>query len=108
MSAYTIYEGGRLAKYAVINFDEWNKTSNFSRPSQEVVLSVSNGETRVRVDRLTGDGASADDGIAWASLSWNYSDGRLLQSGTYKPEWLKVGQDGKAKLNSFPPRRPSW
>ncbi|KAK6367404.1 GTP-binding protein gtr2 [Exophiala oligosperma] len=90
MSAYTIYEGGRLAKYAAINFDKWNKTSNFSRPSQEVVLSVSNGETRVRVDRLTGDGASADDGIA----------GRV-SSGTYKPEWLKVGQDGKAKLNIF-------
>lgn len=99
MSAYAVYEGGELAKYAVINFDEWNSTTSYPRPSQEVVLGVPNGEKRVRVDRLTGSGASADEGIEWAGLSWNYSDGRLLQSGQYKPEWLTVGQDGMARLN---------
>ncbi|KIV79657.1 hypothetical protein PV11_07206 [Exophiala sideris] len=98
MSAYAFYEGCELAKYAIINLDEWNSTSSYERPSQQIQLTVPNGETRVRVERLTGDGASADQGIEWAGLSWNYTDGRLLQSGEYHSEWLDVGQDGKATL----------
>lgn len=99
LSAYAVYQGGELAKYVVINFDEWNSTTTYKRPSQEVVLSIPNGEKRVRVERLTGNGASADEGIEWAGLSWNYSNGRLLQSGKYQPEWLNVEANGMARLN---------
>lgn len=99
MSAYGVYEAGELAKYVVINFDEWNSTTPYERPVQEVMLGVPNGVTNLQVERLTGNGASADEGIEWAGMSWNYTDGRLVEAGKHCVEWLEVGNDGLAKLN---------
>jgi len=99
MSAYGVYEAGELAKYVVINFDEWNSTTPYERPVQEVVLGVPNGVNKIQVERLTGNGASADEGIEWAGMSWNYTDGRLVEAGKHCVEWLEVGSDGLAKLN---------
>lgn len=81
MSAYGVYESGSLAKYAIINFDEWNSTTPYTRPVKEVELELPDCVETVRVERLTADGASSDEDIQWAGLSWNYTDGRLVQSG---------------------------
>lgn len=97
VSAYGIYESGRLARYAVVNYDEWNSTTTYERPSQEIVLSVPCGVDSVRVRRLTGDGASADQGIQWAGQSWNYTDGRLVEKGVQQVEILKAAK-GKLSL----------
>lgn len=81
MSAYGVYESGHLARYVVLNFDEWNATTPYQRPVQSVRLEVPRGVDNVNVRRLTGNGASADEGIQWAGQSWNYTDGRLVESG---------------------------
>ncbi|KAK4232909.1 hypothetical protein C8A03DRAFT_39432, partial [Achaetomium macrosporum] len=65
VSAYGIYQSGKLAKYVVINFDEWNSTTPHQRPTQEF---------------------HSDEGIEWAGQSWNYTDGRLLEKGVKKWE----------------------
>lgn len=97
VSAYAVYEARRLAKYVIVNLDEWNTTTPHARPSQKLALSVPEGVKRASVTRLTGDGASADEGIAWGGLSWNYTDGRLAQTGREKVETVKV-KDGKVKV----------
>ncbi|KAF4980457.1 hypothetical protein FDECE_17876 [Fusarium decemcellulare] len=86
VSGYGIYESGELAKYVVINFDEWNSTTSYKRPVQKFNLDVPSWVDSARVERLTGSGASADEGIKWAGQSWNYTDGRLTQRGTKKYE----------------------
>ncbi|GJN69906.1 hypothetical protein PLICBS_003958 [Purpureocillium lilacinum] len=97
VSAYAVYEARRLAKYVIVNLDQWNATTPHARPSQKLALSVPDGVKRASVTRLTGDGASADEGIAWGGLSWNYTDGRLAQTGREKVETVKV-KDGKVKV----------
>ncbi|VUC26096.1 unnamed protein product [Clonostachys rosea] len=82
MSAYSIYISEKIAKYVIINFDEWNSTTSYKRPTQKLNLQVPSWVNRVRVERLTGSGASADEGIEWAGKSWNYTDGRLDEKGT--------------------------
>lgn len=81
VSGYGIYEAGELARYVVINYDEWNSTTPYQRPALQVSLEVPAGVQRVTVRRLTGEGASADEGTRWAGQSWNYTEGRLVQDG---------------------------
>ncbi|UNI15426.1 hypothetical protein JDV02_001961 [Purpureocillium takamizusanense] len=97
VSAYAVYEARRLAKYVLINLDEWNVTTPHARPSQKLSLSVPDEVRRASVTRLTGDGASADEGIAWGGVSWNYTDGRLAQTGREGIETVRV-KDGKVKV----------
>ncbi|KAL6353092.1 hypothetical protein LRP88_13580 [Fusarium phalaenopsidis] len=82
VSAYGIYESHNLAKYVVINFDEWNSTTRYERPVQQFNLQVPLWADKVEVQRLTGNGASADESIQWAGQSWNYTDGRLVEKGS--------------------------
>ena len=97
MSAYGIYEAGELARYVIINYDEWNSTTPYTRPSQRINLEVPSWVNRVEIRRLTGDGASADEGIQWAGQSWNYTDGRLVKNGREKFEVARAS-DGRVKL----------
>jgi hypothetical protein len=93
MSAYGIYESGQLVRYAVVNYDEWNSTTPYERPSQDVILKVPCWVDHVEVRRLTGDGASAVENIQWAGQSWNYSDGRLLEKGSKQVEVHDIVQE---------------
>lgn len=79
-----------LARYVVVNLDEWNSTTTYPRPSQWVSLGVPEGVRSAEAKRLTGPGASADTGISWGGLSWNYTDGRLAQSGEEGCDMLRV------------------
>jgi len=97
MAAYGVYQSGGLAKYVDINFDEWNNTAPYPRPIQNVTLSVSRSVRTVQVERLTGAGASADQGIEWAGMSWNYTDGRLAESGQHRREVVRA-RNGKVSL----------
>ncbi|KAJ6443625.1 glycoside hydrolase family 79 [Purpureocillium lavendulum] len=97
VSAYAVYESRRLAKYVLVNLDEWNATTTHARPTQRLSLEVPRGVKGASVKRLTGDGASADEGIAWAGLSWNYTDGRLAESGRERIETVKL-RGGKLDL----------
>lgn len=81
MSSYGVYESGELARYIIVNYDEWNTTTPYPRPSQDVSLAVPSWVDEVQVRRLTGSGTSADEGIQWAGQSWNYTDGRLVEKG---------------------------
>lgn len=90
MSAYGIYEAGELAKYVIINYDEWNSTTPFERPLQDINLRIPRWSDHVEVKRLTGIGASAEEGIQWAGQSWNYSNGRLLEEGAKQWEVVSV------------------
>lgn len=90
LSAYAIYESEMLARYVVINLDEWNSTTSYPRPSQRVLLDLSKHAGSVEVRRLTGPGASADQGISWGGISWNYTDGRLGEFGDREVEVMRV------------------
>lgn len=97
MSAYGIYESGELSRYIVVNYDEWNSTTSYPRPSQDVTLKVPCWVDHVEVRRLTGSGASADEGIQWAGQSWNYTDGRLVEEGAQRWE-VETAKYGKVDL----------
>lgn len=90
LSAYAIYESGVLAKYLVVNLDEWNSTTSYPRPSQNFALDIPRHVRFVEVKRLIGPGASSDTGISWGGFSWNYTDGRLERSGKDSTEALRV------------------
>ena len=98
LSAYGVYESRRLSKYVLLNLDEWNSTTPYPRPSQPMSLGVPWGVREVKVQRLTGAGASADSGIIWGGLSWNYTDGRLGEFGHEKYDILRVW-DGQVNVN---------
>lgn len=89
-ASHAIYESGKLAKYVLINLEEWNSTTAYVRPSQEVRLAVPPQIREVEVERLTGNGASADEDIQWAGMSWNYTDGRLVEKGEHMIEKLRA------------------
>lgn len=99
-TAYAVYDSGRLAKFVLVNLDEWNSTTPYPRPSQPVSLSVpeDSGIQKGIVQRLVGSGAGADEGIIWGGLSWNYTDERLVQSGCPSTETLLFDKQGKANL----------
>ncbi|KAJ5762107.1 uncharacterized protein N7511_005489 [Penicillium nucicola] len=90
LSAYAIYESEILARYVVINLDEWNATTSYPRPHLRVQLNLPKHVGSAEARRLTGPGASADQGISWGGISWNYTDGRLAESGNREVETLKV------------------
>ncbi|EHK17824.1 glycoside hydrolase family 79 protein [Trichoderma virens Gv29-8] len=96
-SAYGVYESSKLNKYVLINLDEWNSTTRYPRPSQQIKLNFPSGVKVAKVQRLLGAGASADSGISWGGLSWNYTHGRLTQSGRPHNEVLRISK-GMAKL----------
>lgn len=98
MPVHAIYEAGRLAKYVVINFDEYNSTATYERPSREVRLGVPRSAKSVSVERLTAAGADSDEGIEWAGLSWNYTNGRLAEMGEYESETVRA-RKGVVSLN---------
>lgn len=97
-STHAVYESEKLAKYVLINFDEWNSTTPYARPKKSVQLRVPMDVEQVRVERLTASGASADEGVKWAGVSWNYTDGRLVESGTHEFETVKA-KKGVAHLD---------
>ncbi|UKZ93201.1 uncharacterized protein TrAFT101_008122 [Trichoderma asperellum] len=97
-SAYAVYESSKLRKYVLINLDEWNSTTRYPRPSQKVSLRIPSGVRGATAQRLLGTGASADSGISWGGLSWNYTHGRLEQSGRPHYEALPVAR-GEATLS---------
>jgi hypothetical protein len=89
-SVYGVYESSKLNKYVLINLDEWNSTTRYPRPNQQITLSIPPGVRSATVQRLLGAGASADSGISWGGLSWNYTHGRLAQSGRSHYEALPI------------------
>ena len=72
LSAYATFESGLLAKYVVINLDEWNSTTNYSRPEQQISLQVPADVTGARIEFLSAAGAEAADGITWAGMSYGF------------------------------------
>lgn len=100
LSAYAIYESGKLARYVLVNLDEWNSTSSYPRPSQKFELEIPHRSKGVEVKRLVGPGASADSDISWGGFSWNYTDGRLARSGKREVEVLRAS-NGAISLELF-------
>lgn len=89
VSAYAIYESEVLAKYVVINLDEWNTTTPYARPSQRFSLNLPRGVRSAGVKRLAGPGASSVTGMSWGGFSWNYTEsGGLGRFGEKQEEVL--------------------
>lgn len=99
-SAYAVYGSRKLAKFVLVNLDEWNNTTPYPRPSQQVLLQVppESGMKSAVVERLVGNGANADEGITWGGVNWNYTDGRLVQGGKRSTDQLSFDRGGQAKL----------
>ncbi|KAJ5934791.1 hypothetical protein N7466_004338 [Penicillium verhagenii] len=101
LSAYAVYESGVLARYVVINLDEWNATTSYVRPTRKVSLSVPRGVIWGEITKLSGPGASSDTGITWGGHSWNYTThGRLGQFGK-KQSTLVYPRSGLLNLDIF-------
>lgn len=99
LSAYAVYESSALARYVVINLNEWNTTTPYARPTQRFALTVPSHVHAAEVKRLTGPGASSIDNITWGGHSWNYtSNGRLGQFGEHQSEVIRP-RDGYVYLN---------
>ncbi|KAJ3756398.1 glycoside hydrolase family 79 protein [Lentinula raphanica] len=88
ISTYAIYESSSLARIVLINFNEWNDTTPFPRPSvsfrielpletntNTTAQSTSNSESSsVNTRTLTAPGgASADSGLTFGGVMWNFT-----------------------------------
>lgn len=80
-SAYAVYQADKLAKYVLVNLDEWNSTTTYARPVQNVALDVPSGAKQAQIQRLTAPGSNVETNVTWGGLSWDFQDGRLVQSG---------------------------
>ncbi|KAE9404296.1 hypothetical protein BT96DRAFT_434848 [Gymnopus androsaceus JB14] len=106
ISAYAIYESASLARIALINFNEWNGTTPYPRPRAvfRVALPLNtNGNSstgalsNVTTRTLTApDGASADSGLTFGGIMWNYSTQGLPQRVEGVPGTVEVqrSEDG--------------
>ncbi|KAJ3919825.1 hypothetical protein F5877DRAFT_39362 [Lentinula edodes] len=92
ISAYAVYESSSLARIALINFNEWNGTTPYPRPSTvfRIVLPPSNSDNTgnsnssqpnsVSTRLLTApNGASADSDLTFGGIMWNYTTQGLPQ-----------------------------
>ncbi|KAJ3827343.1 hypothetical protein F5880DRAFT_1538351 [Lentinula raphanica] len=88
ISTYAIYESSSLARIVLINFNEWNDTTPFPRPSvsfrielpletntNTTAQSTSDSESSsVNTRTLTAPGgASADSGLTFGGVMWNFT-----------------------------------
>lgn len=79
LAGYAAYDSGSLARIALVNLNAWNVTGTgvpVPRPAKNFSLMLSASVKQVRVDLLTGLGASAmaEDGITWAGMSWTFAN----------------------------------
>ncbi|KAJ5533180.1 hypothetical protein N7494_009732 [Penicillium frequentans] len=99
LSAYAVYESGVLSRYVIINLNEWNTTTSYTRFTRKVSLSVPRGVHSGEIMRLSGPGASSDTGITWGGYSWNYTtDGRLGQFGEQQ-SWSVYPRNGYVNMD---------
>ena len=99
LSAYAVYESGVLSRYVVINLNEWNSTTSYTRPTRKVSLGVPRDVRSGEIIRLSGPGAGSDTGTTWGGYSWNYTtDGRLGQFGKQQT-WLVHPRSGYVNLD---------
>ncbi|KAL0581680.1 hypothetical protein V5O48_000385 [Marasmius crinis-equi] len=96
MSGYALYDSGKLARLAIINFEEWNRTTPYPRPNTTFSvrgLPIKGATGR----RLTAPGgASADTDVTFGGVRWNFSSNGLPEDVEGVPGEIKldVGQDG--------------
>ncbi|KAL0071183.1 hypothetical protein AAF712_001747 [Marasmius tenuissimus] len=100
ISAYALYDSARLARIAIVNFNEWNSTTPYPRPNTTFSvrgLSLSRATGR----RLTASGgASADTDVTFGGLRWNFSTNGLPESvdGVAGEEELDLNENGELDL----------
>ena len=101
LSAYGIYADGALAKYVVVNLEEWDTTTASERPATPISLSIPDNSAQVKVGRLSAPGADSTTGISWAGQSWAFaasSPGQVDQTGTLDLSAVS-SNDGVVKLD---------
>ena len=79
ISAYSVYTSGALAKYVIVNLEEWNTTTSYPRPLETVLLTVPDYVTAASARYLIAPGANVMTDIKWAGQSWNYSSSAVGQ-----------------------------
>ena len=101
LSAYAVYTDGALAKYVVVNLEEWGTTTASERPTTPLSISIPDNSRQVQVGKLSAPGADSTTDISWAGQSWEYSasaPGQVDQSGTLDLSAVDV-KDGVVKLD---------
>lgn len=81
-SAYAAYEGGKLARLAILNLHQYDPGVNGTqRPQTSFVLPNLPDFTAAKVEVLTAPGASSNSSITVAGLSYDYQldQGRGVQ-----------------------------
>ncbi|KAJ5111375.1 hypothetical protein N7532_001910 [Penicillium argentinense] len=72
-SAYAAYVNGNLARIAVINMQEFNYTTDASRPAAKYTFRLPDILAKsLSVQRLLANGSDAITGISWDGWSYNY------------------------------------
>lgn len=72
LSAYTAWEGGKIARIAIVNMNFW-KRGQGNRLSSQFTIKHLNGVKSAKIEHLTApDGALADGGLSWGGLEWTY------------------------------------
>ena len=66
------HRAGALAKYVVVNLEEWNTTTSYNRPKDTISLTVPKYAKSVEVKYLSAPGAESTT-VTWVGQSWNYS-----------------------------------
>ncbi|KAJ3784077.1 glycoside hydrolase family 79 protein [Lentinula aff. detonsa] len=97
ISAYAVYESSLLARIVLINFNEWNGTTPYPRPSAvfQIDLPLKTGQSSsshpVNTRTLTApNGASADNNLTFGGIMWNYTTQGLPQRVESVPGTVQV------------------
>ena len=100
LTAYSVYVSGVLARYVLVNLEEWNSSTTYPRPRETISLSVPTYVTIAELSYLNAPGAESMTSITWAGQSWNYSAQAVSQvevTGPSKSTMLNV-QNGTVEL----------
>lgn len=73
-SAYAAYESDRLSRLAILNFDMWDPEDDTDddRPKTTFDLGTLEGYSSATVELLTAPGATSDEDITIAGMSYDY------------------------------------
>ncbi|KAJ3739862.1 glycoside hydrolase family 79 protein [Lentinula detonsa] len=97
ISVYAVYESSLLACIVLINFNEWNGTTPYRRPSVvfRIDLPLKTGQSSsshsVNARTLTApNGASTDNDLTFGGIMWNYTTQGLPQRVESVPGTVQV------------------
>lgn len=99
-ATYAAYEGGRLARIAVPNMQEYNSTSTVSRPGKTYDFALSGSVCQAggmwTVERLAAPGSDVKEEVTFNGYAYEYSTlGKAARvQGVASSETVRTGPNG--------------